>query len=296
MTEQDEIVRRLLQRGVPKMRIASQLGTSRDQVDRIAARVGFPARKRGPDRHDWSEVRTYYEEGHSGAACQRHFEFSAATWEAAIARGEIVPRPRASQQPPGETRREVEHLLNEGIGYAEIAERLGISKPTVSYHARKLGVPPQTKFARRFDWDAIRAAYESGVSRRECQRRFGCSSESWRAAVERGDIVPRSHLIPIEELLVKGRHTSRGHLKKRLIDAGLKQNRCEECGITEWRDRPLNMELHHVNGDKTDNRLPNLRFLCGNCHALTHSWGGRNAGRKRRDHLRLVEPPDEDAA
>ena len=46
-----------------------------------------------------------------------------------------------------------------------------------------------------------------------------------------------------------GRRRSRHHLKWRLLREGLKENRCEECGITEWRDKPLNMALHHVNGD-----------------------------------------------
>lgn len=296
MNGRDRRIEILLSRGVAKTQIAHQLGVSRDTVDRVAPRVGFPSRRRGTDPYDWSAIRAYYEEGHSAAQCQRRFGFSASTWEAAIARGEIVPRPRFAQQPPGETRREVEGLLNQGIGIAEIAERLGIAKPTVCYHARKLGVPPQRKFARRFDWERIREVYESGVSRRECQRRFGCSSESWRLAVERGDIVPRDHRIPLEELLVRGRRTGRGHLKRRLIDAGLKENRCELCGITEWNGQPLNMELHHVNGDKTDNRLENLRFLCGNCHSQTHTWGGRNTGRTARPHLKLVEPPEDEAA
>ena len=39
------------------------------------------------------------------------------------------------------------------------------------------------------------------------------------------------------------------------------------------------LQLDHVNGDRRDNRLENLRILCPNCHALTDTWCGRNIGR-----------------
>jgi 5-methylcytosine-specific restriction endonuclease McrA len=62
-------------------------------------------------------------------------------------------------------------------------------------------------------------------------------------------------------------------LKRRLIAEGLKQHRCEECGISEWLGRPLSMELHHTNGDPHDNRIENLQLLCPNCHSQTENYG-----------------------
>jgi 5-methylcytosine-specific restriction endonuclease McrA len=88
----------------------------------------------------------------------------------------------------------------------------------------------------------------------------------------------------LEGLLVAERRTNRSHLKRRLLDAGLKENRCERCGIAEWLGRPLNMHLHHINGDGLDNRLENLQMLCGNCHSQTDTYGGRN-GHRRKLHL-----------
>jgi HNH endonuclease len=83
--------------------------------------------------------------------------------------------------------------------------------------------------------------------------------------------------IPLEEVLVENssyRYTAT--LRKRLIAAGLKQSRCEMCGINEWRGSPLPLALDHINGDPSDNRLENLRIVCPNCHALTDTWCARN--------------------
>ena len=89
--------------------------------------------------------------------------------------------------------------------------------------------------------------------------------------------------MPIEILLVDGRiKTNRSHLKLRLLAEGLKDNRCERCGLTEWQGRSLEMQLHHINGDGLDNRLQNLELICANCHSQTENWGGRNGHRRKR--------------
>jgi 5-methylcytosine-specific restriction endonuclease McrA len=145
---------------------------------------------------------------------------------------------------------------------------------------RILGIPPKVDFARRYDWDEIRACYEAGSSMRECMRRFGFSSHAWWDAIRRGVIEPRPRLAPIELVLAAGKRRSRYHVKSRLILEGLKELRCEHCGLTDWRGQPLAVELHHISGDGLDNRLENLLLLCPNCHSQTDTWGGRNKAGK----------------
>ncbi|HYZ81150.1 MAG TPA: HNH endonuclease [Solirubrobacteraceae bacterium] len=171
-------------------------------------------------------------------------------------------------------------MLDEGMSQAEIARALGVSKPTVCFHARKLGVAARTALARRYDWLTIRAYYEAGHSASECRREFGFGVNAWADAIRRGIIVPRPRLEPLDQILAAGRRRSRQHVKTRLLTAGLKESRCESCGLTQWRDQPLSLELHHVNGDGEDNRLANLRLLCPNCHSQTDTWGARNKGRR----------------
>jgi hypothetical protein len=70
-------------------------------------------------------------------------------------------------------------------------------------------------------------------------------------------------------------------LRKAIRAAGLPE-RCSDCGNPgEWQGEQLMLEVDHVNGDWSDNRLPNLRFLCPNCHATTDTYRGRAKGKGR---------------
>lgn len=164
-------------------------------------------------------------------------------------------------------------MLAEGQTHAAIVRALGCSKSAVSYQATKLG---RRKRGPRpsYDWHAIQAYSDTGADLTACMLRFGFSRAAWGKAIERGVIRPRQRAMPIAQLLSGERR--RTHLKMRLMAAGLLQPVCTECGINTWRGKPLSLELDHINGDKHDNRLENLRLLCPNCHSQTATYAGRN--------------------
>ena len=185
-------------------------------------------------------------------------------------------------------------MLRRGMSRSEIARRLGLSKSTVSYHARRLGQPVDERGARRYDWDEVQRYYDEGKSVRECISRFGFSRHSWHAAVQRGAIVPRAYPMPMERLLVANTYRSRHNVKLRLLREGIKENRCEICGLTDWLGKPVSMALHHVNGDGRDNRLENLQMLCPNCHSQTDNFSARGQRQLRAVPDRV--DPDVDVA
>jgi 5-methylcytosine-specific restriction endonuclease McrA len=65
-------------------------------------------------------------------------------------------------------------------------------------------------------------------------------------------------------------------LKNRLLKTGLLKNQCSVCDIIDWNGKVLNMELDHIDGDRTNHRLENLRMLCPNCHAQTETYRAKN--------------------
>src|SRR5579863_10500988 len=86
------------------------------------------------------------------------------------------------------------------------------------------------------DWSAVQRFYDEGRGYRECQGRFGFAGASWTKAVRRGALKSRGNAKPLDQLLATSR--SRSSIKRRLLLAGILENRCDECGLTEWRGRP----------------------------------------------------------
>lgn len=95
----------------------------------------------------------------------------------------------------------------------------------------------------------------------------------------------KSARIPLSEILQENTNFKSDQLKKRLIAEGIKEYKCEKCGITEWCNEPITLELHHINGNHYDNRLENLQILCPNCHSQTRTWKKRKKNQTEKPNI-----------
>ena len=60
----------------------------------------------------------------------------------------------------------------------------------------------------------------------------------------------------------------------------LRGQKCEKCGIETWLDQPINLEVHHREGERTNNSLNNLMLLCPNCHSYTNTFARKGDKRE----------------
>ncbi len=81
----------------------------------------------------------------------------------------------------------------------------------------------------------------------------------------------------LKELLVENSEFQSFKLKKRLFNENIKKQECELCGwAKKTEDGRIPLELDHINGNRKDNTLKNLRILCPNCHSLQPTHRGLN--------------------
>lgn len=87
------------------------------------------------------------------------------------------------------------------------------------------------------------------------------------------------NVISLNDVLNNKVYVRSKSLKEKLIKAEIFTHKCmgDNCDITEWRGRPLTLELDHIDGNKRNNSLTNLRLLCPNCHSQTDTWRGRKS-------------------
>ena len=97
----------------------------------------------------------------------------------------------------------------------------------------------------------------------------------------RGRKFPECNRLSLEEcksvLFIENCSYDRSSVKRYLKIYNMFPYICKNCELEPiWDNNPLTLQLDHINGVGTDNRIENLRWLCPNCHSQTDTFAGKS--------------------
>ena len=130
---------------------------------------------------------------------------------------------------------EIQKMISENTPLMEVSRKIGVKYDTLIRHLKRLGIN-----------------YSANQNRK--------GKPHYEARVSAMYYIENN--IPIDA----------PKLRRKLIEEGIKENKCERCGMTEWLGDDVPLELHHVDGNHHNNNLDNLMILCSNCHKQLHGY------------------------
>ena len=129
-----------------------------------------------------------------------------------------------------------------------------------------------------------------GQSKAFMAKQLGCNPKTINPVLERLGIsydgnqsgkglTKSKRELSLLDYLANSKDIQSNKVRKKLLDEGYKEHRCECCQLTEWLNDPIPLELHHIDGNRFNNQLDNFQLLCPNCHAKTDSYRGKNCSK-----------------
>lgn len=142
---------------------------------------------------------------------------------------------------------------------------------------------PKAKW-KNFTDDELRQIVAESTSFVEVQKKMGYSSKSGTIQTTLKKVfeeknIDYSHfkghawnkrLSKYEDSLTDFGTHSWSSIKEKIFEE--REYRCECCGITNWNNKPLLLQVHHIDGNHNNNTRKNLVILCPNCHSQTDNW------------------------
>ena len=90
-----------------------------------------------------------------------------------------------------------------------------------------------------------------------------------------------------DDYFVKNSKIASSIIREKLFEFCLKPRKCEKCGRTTWTidniEHSIPLQVHHIDGDRSNNELNNLMVLCPNCHTFTDNYCGKKLRKKTKE-------------
>ena len=154
------------------------------------------------------------------------------------------------------TKEWLSELCKDSYSYAEVLRKAG----------RKQGGGTQATLRKKIQEFGIDISHFTGQG---WKRKSNCPPQKHKEKYQLNEILIKNS--PITQKVL------RGYVERH----NLLEYKCQTCNCDgHWQNGIISLEIDHINGDNSDNRIENLRYLCPNCHALTETYRGRNKASK----------------
>ena len=186
----------------------------------------------------------------------------------------------------------LEKMIQENVSYCEIGRNYGVSSNTIKKACKKLGI--ELKKKRQINPNEH---FNKGKAIKEKVKHVclncGCEFEHSHSSTNKfcstkcsGEYRQQKHVelwLNGECNGLSGEYNLSHFIRKYLLKKS--HYKCEKCGWGERNEytQTIPLEIHHIDGNYTNNNLDNLQVLCPNCHSLTDNYKSHNkSGRRGR--------------
>lgn len=93
----------------------------------------------------------------------------------------------------------------------------------------------------------------------------------------------------IDNIFIQDSTASQTVLRRWYTKGNYTEYKCSICGQEPfWNGKELTLTLDHINGNNTDDRLENLRWVCPNCDRQLDTFGSKNNHKKRVNEAKKI--------
>lgn len=183
---------------------------------------------------------------------------------------------------------DLEKYLKEGFSLRKIGKLTNKSLTTIRYWVNKHELKIKKCYG-KWDFDKLKPLIENSNSKAEILEKMGLSlkagnyrtlkryfekygidNDLYKGNTKRN--ANRQKYNDTEVFCENSQYNS-AHLKNRILKSNLLEYKCVDCGNKGvWNNKKLILQIDHINGVSTDNRINNLRFMCPNCHSQTETF------------------------